>query len=517
MHAVRWIALVSATVITLASATAQPRKVEVVGLDGRDLERSAHHLGTTVEQVRQTRELLEKATDLALQSDLNSSWPSLTPLAWLWRRAHPRKAVATTDKLLDHLKSTARKTSDPEAYRWCGAEAHALIQAMYESPTRLEEFLEDWPRRSDFGEEVDDGLSALSEQLRNERVLLTADQDPAAAAELLRSDGDSSGFVYADVARSLERRGQSDAARRLVLERLAWLQNAPDSPENTQQLFELLHSLAIGPSDLLISALEVFNSREWTLPGAYAAVNLVLENNRGSVQLDPRETALYVLLRSLSESPEAALRALETQPGLKAKLQKLGGLDQAMRADIITPDETGQPRHISQDPRQYRQFRYQWGEADTHPSEVRRRLAAILPSGLDWTLFSPVQSHCVSDPAFSRIGLDLLTERFRQSQDLAFRLKWLPPLLQAHYQCEGKVDRPLIEEGFRLLDEPGDSAKGDAAPQWPGDQRSELERRLLIEWSRLDFDAASEYVRQIEDASEKFKVYVAMAESRIGQ
>ena len=128
MRLSKMIAIALLASVSTSISAAQQRTVEVVGLDGRDLERTAHHRGTSIDQVKQSRELLEKATDLALQSELDSSWSSFTQLGWLWRRAHPRKAVSMVDKMLEKLTATAGQTEDPTTYGWCVSEAHSLLQ-----------------------------------------------------------------------------------------------------------------------------------------------------------------------------------------------------------------------------------------------------------------------------------------------------------------------------------------------------------------------------------------------------
>ncbi len=492
---------------------AQARTVEVGADDGFERNHIAHQLGVPLSAIGNLRNLLEEATELTLESQLDPGWSSIGNLAPLWRRVHPRQAMPALDKLIDKLKTTARETPDAATYHWCASTARSLVQSLDPEDPPMEAYLEDWPERPDLLGPAN-GPSWINRELHQRKIRRASIENPSRTLEIVRNASlQVPASLLLDLAGRLLMEGRGKEAAQLVQERIDDLLGAPLTQNASLEFTSMLETLAEAYPDLLLPALRTFVSRggELASPGS---VGLWMETSLGSAQLDPSETRIYWLLRNNLRRPETLLRILDAFPELKKKVDRLGGFDQSLEAHFSKSAGRPAPGVEPSEP-VVPGFSYRWGEAADQPSDVRRQLEAAFPGGLNWNLVYLVRSHCVDDPAFSRITLELMAHRTSQIPELGTRQNWLAELVAAYRFCEGGAPDSLIEEGFQLLEEvrrdPPMIAESVTCKPW---ENPVLETELIKELSRRDVETASKFVKGITEPNRRLDGYIALIEGR---
>src|SRR5205823_2439048 len=130
--------------LQMGAAHAQVR-VEYTG--EKELKRSAHQLRIPTEQLKNAREALREATDVALHQD-EPRGAQYGQLARLSMRLDRTKCEETVRQMFSDLRQSAQNANDPD-YQRLSAYAQNLVMALADfDPEKSAELVAQWPAPS---------------------------------------------------------------------------------------------------------------------------------------------------------------------------------------------------------------------------------------------------------------------------------------------------------------------------------------------------------------------------------
>jgi hypothetical protein len=485
-----------------SSAQLQVIKVEMAR--SKDAIRTAHRLRISVGQLTNARTALKEATDLALRQDppVVSDYSNI---ARLWVQLNRKDALAMIASLIGQMCDEAQAAEDLASYRKYTTPALQLLSMLVELDSeKARQIAELWPAPSaKLGEA---GQLALA-QFQNDITSRLASQraygaDDQLIDQYLQPQRSASLPLGSRVmmAMTLLEANQKEKAQKLLDQAITDLgKRAPDPKENGD-ITNFLNGLANFYPERFLDAFDNYKillSRQ----DANANPGMIYQRGDERVSLSPTEVAAVNMLRSLYGKPELTLKLLESNPGLKTKFDRLGGLDNFLNPGRLSSTFDGSlpmmtyPANAVPPTAAAARFRTSAGvspnsadpdrsvnsaellrtlrsKAGSNPGAVRRKLLDTCQKKEHFSvLMMLAQSASYQDPELSSIALEVAHTLLPLFDNLQQRASSLRNLVTTQRQIDGEVDPTLLREGYILAAEMQEEEKNgqqSAPPPAPG-------------------------------------------------
>jgi hypothetical protein len=529
-------------------AFAQESKIIIVGTTSKELKRTAHRLHISVEQLKNARNALQEATDLARKiKPLPIS--QLYSLRDSWRQLNRSKAKEFSESFIQDLRSEASNAADFNSYQQATSTAMPLIQSNddfdYE---KAQELIRSWPKPPDSapGELADKFLSNLEANVRQNAISTLANRDPEKARALLEQSGNSEGhnyFLNGQIAQGFMNAGKKDEAFAIIDQTINDFRLHPSDPQalQTYQNFAQLTARIAGPAraGAIITPLitQLMNQK----PSENCASG-IMKAGDVSVDLTCAEMGVLNMVRNFQSMPALANTTLSSFPSLKSKLDQVGGIDSIYGnsgMSISTRFPTGSGSYQIYDGSVSNSannvsglIRELKGKAESNPSYVRGKLKDFAkgPQGIDM-LINLISSSSYEDPELGSLALEVAKSLVSQVEPLQKRSSTLQNLIRASRQVDGEVDSEIIRDGFILADRlREDNEKTSEAVEissvrtnamgmtsggqsWIAQEADRLEAYLVSELSKDDFEKAIRYVHSIKSDALKLTCLIQITQA----
>jgi len=167
------------------SVPAQEKKFIVVNRASKDLKRTAARLHVRVEQLKNARLALQKATDLARGMDICPA-NQIYGIAQSWLQLDRSKASAVIESFIRDLRLEASDPYDIQHYRRVTSTAQMLIgiQAQKDHESAMSQ-IQNWPDPpAFFGDDAQNYRNSVETQVKRNIMLSMIHTDPEKALEL---------------------------------------------------------------------------------------------------------------------------------------------------------------------------------------------------------------------------------------------------------------------------------------------------------------------------------------------
>jgi hypothetical protein len=522
----------------LLAAGLSAQTVTPVSDQTRELKRTAHELHISVDRLKNARTALKEATDLALHRSDSSTF---SQIAQNWVRIDKARAPAALEDLYGWLRTAARNAPDTPTYERCmsGAQSMLLQLATLDSDKAVS-LWRTWP---DPPAAPGESMANLREQVGQfEKQLAAGSSGPGMGTDwtLLKQQAANGNYrVAGSLAIQLFESGDRAEALKVVDQAMANFRQGLHDPRALSICFTFVRQLAYVDPDRYLQALNALllslSNQAGPNTGGTATVG------SQTVQLTAAEAAVIELYPSLWQRPTLAMKTLDTIPGLRSKLNGIGGID-----TIIGPSGSTNPSRspvsgsysfdgitrttlystvngivsfnspINAGPtnpgaaRGSADLLYQslHGKLAKDPASVKQKLAdaAKTPDQID-VLISLANSAIQGDADLASLALEFASQRMMQVEPLSKRATIMQQLIQADQRCEGEVSAALLQEGQDLVQQLRDEQKSAAAtmPRVPapvpgrGTVADQLERAIIAERALDNFNGALNYLRLMPD------------------
>jgi hypothetical protein len=257
----------------------------------------------------------------------------------------------------------------------------------------------------------------------------------------------------------------------------------------------------------LVSALMNQNSSD--------SCGATLTTGETSTDLTCTEYKILNLVRGSGIRPEFMMNTLGSVPGLKSKLDTIGGIDALYGSNGVSINYNGMTNSSSGI------IRTSGGGAAVVPvnatqlfQELKGKDPAYIKTklkGVDIdTLINLARTSANQDPDLASQVLEVARQLLSQVEPLQKRASNLQSLVQAYRQVDGEVDQKLLKDGFILADqlkqeyaEKTEILVNHNTVNAAVTPASQLEAFLISELSRDSFDTAIRYVRSMENDTSK--------------
>lgn len=514
------------------SAFAQESKVVVVHAGSKELKRSAHRLRIPVEQLKNARQTLQEATDLAGKI---KPYPMMQvySLANSWQQLNRSKMKTVVDSFIQDLRSEAAQAADPQTYMQATTTAISLMQSNAELDyEKLQQALRRWPDAPDsIAESTRKFRESLEGNARQSSLWQMSNTDPEKALELISQTGESGEYNYpisAQIAQGFMNAGKNDEAFNVIDRTIADFSRHAADPRAVQSyesfvqmsLWQLDSSRAAAAMDPWIAQL--------TNPDSPADCSGTLSADNTSVDLTCAESKVLNLVRSLPTKPSLVQRTLDSIPGLRSKVDSIGGIDnlysnsgmsftmgsKAGRHPMTSPPAPpGNPSKLFQELK---------GKTRLNPGYVKAKLQEVAEGrqGVE-TLINLAAMASYQEDELASLALEAAQDFIPRIEPLPIRSNILQQLIGAYRQVEGEVDQGLLQNGFVLADQlrQEQSEKNGFSDEMNSTTRQEyapadqFEAFLVSELSRDSFDSAINYVRSMKDGDFKLQCLIQIVQA----
>jgi hypothetical protein len=503
---------------------AQQPKVVVVNSDSKDLKRTAYRLRIPAERLKNARQALQEATDLARRVRLLDPGSS-SQLGNFWVMLYRTKAKASIDGLVSSLKTTALETREANEYILATLAVGPLLAAL--AQVDQEEALQQakrWPEPSEsLGEAAQKSQSEMEKQFRLEAARRIARRDPEAALKLWSGVGGTDQVDFslrAWIAESMVRAGRKDDAVKLMDQTVSDLASADVSQIEPSDLTDLTQTLVRVVPNRFPEAFRLMVTSSANMP-AGGAPSVKIGNE--VVFLDNSEAVALNLLKDIQQRPTLVTELMDTLPELKSKLEPVGGIDGILSGGPVELSYGSQgalekttfygPEASYGDQLLYAQLH----GADSET--VREKLSGLAASPSQiYDLFNLAVSVAVEDPDLSSGALEQARKLIARIEPLSARVPLFAQLLRVSRRCDGEVDPELYKQGIALVtdirDEEANQVKqgGRSSPS-ASSGADMLERTLISELAVDDFEAAVKYTKKIPEERLRLSVLLAIVEA----
>jgi hypothetical protein len=546
MHTFRSIA--QGTIAVLVAASTLWAQVAVVAPGSRELKRAAHRLRVTPERLQNMRLALREATEVARRVDAASAM-LIGPVAQSWVQINRPEAKPNLEDLYRALRTAAGNAEDVRGYQSATQAAQSLATAYSEIDfDRAQELIRTWPAPpSRAGEAGEAARREMESQFRQQALNTLAMRDPERAAALLAEGGDESWAARGRIAQHLAATGNKEQASKILDQTLRDLAASTLDMKKAHEYGQLMmHTASIDPA----KAAEAFASLARSAAGMNQGAGSRLTVGERSIDLTAGEAVLLNTVQAAGGRFDLASKAVAQAPDLKAKLDRIGGIDTVLSgAERVTftmgagmgsrswggggmppggPGGPVGPQSYSSN-QLYNEVRT---AARRDPSAGRQKIAEIAqdPASAD-ALIQFAQRVNWEDPDLAVMALDAARALLPKIEPKTRRATNLQMLVRAYRMVDGEVDPGLLKEGFILASDLREEQQGQAAgfgfgvsggpfPQGgmgpygisagPADH---LEAMLVAEYARDNFAGALTYVRSLQDAKLKLLALSQMIQS----
>jgi hypothetical protein len=520
------------------AAGSSAQTVAPVSDQAKELKRSAHQLRISVDRLKEARAALKEATNLARHSTDSSTFSQLSQD---WVRIDRASAAAALEDLYGWLRTTARDAPDTPTYQRCMSGAESMLRQI--ATLDSDKAVGLWRMWPDPPAALGESMPNLREEVsRFEKQLAAEGSGSGMAPDLttLKEQAAKGNYTAAgSLAGQLSRSGDRAEALKVVDQAVANFMQGSQDPRAISSYLNFVRQLPNIDPDRYLQALNALVPPLSSQAGPNTGGTVTVRNQ--TLQLTAAEAEAIELCRNLNGRPDLAMKTLDTVPGLKSKLNGIGGIDgiigppgpmntskspvslsysidgvnkttfsstsngsyQTTTPINVTPTNPGAARESGT-------LLYQslHGKLAKDPAFVKQKLAdaARSPDQID-ILINLANSASYSDPDLASLALEFASRLVMQVEPLSKRANVIQQLMQAYQQCDGEVDAALLEEGLVLVQQLRDEQNSAAAPmpppQGPGPGRGTMADQLemtIIAWRALDnFDGALKYLRPMSD------------------
>jgi hypothetical protein len=503
---------------------AQQPGIVVLSNSSKELKRAAHRLRIPVEQMKNARQTLQEATDLAKKIE-PSPIDQYFSIVQSWTQLDRSKSKIMLESLVQDLRSEAASCEDYPCYQRATSVAMSLMQSNseldYEKTTQ---WMRNWPEpKASFGEAARSFRESMETQVKRQSLLRLAGSDPDKALSMLPQLGDASGFGYTatgQIAQSLMNAGKRDEALQLIDQTIRGFDSNTADARTLQDYENFVRTAGMNLDPARAStAVSGLVTAIMNQPPA-GSCGATLKAGATSIDLTCTESRVLNLARSFPMRPGFVLKTLDSVPGLKSKLDVIGGIDglyggggwggtgvsisyyaasgvQGARNAVLNPGApTGAVPAVN---------------IANMIQELRGKDSAYTRSKLKDlsidVLINMAMNAAYQDPDVGSAALEIAQQLLPQVEPLQRRASSLQSMVQAYRQVEGEVDPALLKNGFVLADElkqelsekAGVHGKGNPENQIANSQAGQLEAFLVAELSRTSYESAIRYVRSMEN------------------
>ncbi len=518
----------------------QPRVVFVNSAE-KELKRTAHRMRIPVDQLKNAREALQEATDLATKIE-PAPISQLSSIASSWTNINRSKAKGIIDSIIHDLRALAAQPADFSAYQNATSAAMSLLQTQSSSESDYEKMLDmisSWPDPpASFGDRAATYRKELETQIKSNSIMNMASSNPEKAYELLSQSQDNkatsftSYYLPVQIAQNLMSKGKKDEAMKVIDQTIANFSQQANNPSALESYGSFVSMIASNNLPGTDSIIEKWVTQLMAQPQQSTCAAKIQSGQTTLLDITCAESKILNVLRNLNSRPALVMKTLNSVPGLKAKLDRIGGIDSlsysamsGSQPNILTYDTRSniQPSRVittvsssgvsTNNPNKLLQELK--GKADTSPSLVKQKLRSAIKGPEDINmLVNLAQGAYNLDPELSSIALDMAQELLPQVEPVQQRASTLQNMVRAYRQVEGEVDPELLKTGFLLADQLREeqsnktqSLTGTNMPVNVNATRQylttgsaeQLETFLVAELSRDSFDTAMRYVRTMEN------------------
>jgi hypothetical protein len=515
-------------------------KVDIGSSPDRDLKRTAHQLRITVEQLKNARAALQEATGYAAHSTDASS---LSQLAQSWIRVDRAKAQGAIEAMYAQLRVDAQGASDAVTYQRYMSAAEAVLVAL--TLLDLDRAIDLWSQWPDppaaLGASAEQMRDQMKKQFQSQVLSRMIMDDPERALALLKEQGTKSTDVSTIIRLTmhLNQIGRKDEALDLVDQTIADFGQSTLDARTIQSYLSFVRMLPNVDSGRYLQAVNVLLSQLSQQAGPNTGGTLTVDGQ--SIQLSTPEAVLVDLCRGLGGRPDLMTKTLSAIPGLKSKIDSLGGIDDAgristtMRLDyalgntrmsvnsggvsITSSSPVGArgaatpsvgPSATNVNPAQTASQLYPGlrGKARKNPSFVSQKLSELAgdPNQID-VLVNLANRASTDDPDLASMALEAASRAVMQVDPLQKRISTLQNLMRTYRMCEGEVSSDLVQMGFRLVQQLREEEKNAASALPPGvtsrppggSSADRLEASLMAEMALENFEGTMRSVRSMPE------------------
>ena len=532
----------AAFVLSLALVTSISSGQTVVSIanQSKELRRTAHQLRISPDHLKNAREALKQATDLARRgSDMNV----VSQLAQHWIRIDKSRAPGALEELYGYLSANAREAGTTAIYQRCIASAQSLLRSLATLDTdRTVALWRNWPDPpASLGDEFRraqlQAQSVFLNQLKGDSPITGPPMTDLSS--LRQSAARGSYGAAAQLASQLLQVNEKGEAIKAIDDAIADFRQRQADPRVLSQYLSFVRQLPGLDTDRYLQAVNALIPALDKQTGPNAGGTIKIGDQ--SVHLTASEAAVIELCRNMMGRPELAMRTLNMAPGLKSKLDRIGGIDSispigappSARVPVsmdysidgtnrTTFNSTGSssgggtgPIAVmgapgTSNPSGADLYQTLRGKLAKNPALVEQKLseAAKTPDQID-SLIRVATMSAMADPDLASLALEKASQLLMQVEPLSKRASVLQSMISAYQRCDGEVDPELLQKGLAVVQQLRDEEKDKpsrlpaaagmmVARAGPADQ---LEMAIIAELAIDNFDGALRFVRMMPDES----------------
>jgi len=506
------------------------------GDSAKELKRTAHQLRISVDHLKNARTALKEATLLAQRSTDSTVF---SQLAMSWTRLDRTKAPQALEDLYAWLRTSAQDAKDAQAYQRFKSSAQSLLRPLATLDSdRAVALWRLWPDPptslgEDFRRSSIQSSALFAKQLAGSASGPVAGPDLAVLSQAAATGSYSSAGMLAT---QLIQSGDRAEALKVVDQAIVdFSQREPDQRTLPNYLSFVRQLPNVDPNRYLqaLSALMPALQKQAS-PNAGGTVTV----GNQTLQLTAQEATVIDLCRNLMGRPDLAMKTLNTMPGLKSKLDPIGGIDAIVSPPRGTQDtvsmtysidgmsrtnytsggnssslsttrvgdQPGRPSSpVTSGMDLYQSLR---GKLAKDPEFVRQKLAEAsrTPEQIDALIMLANRAN-MQDPDLASAALESATGLLMQVEPLMKRASVLQNLMRSYQSCEGEVDPGLLQKGLELVQQLRDEEKDRPMPAMPqgapvmrtGGASDQLELAIVAELALSNFDSTMSYLRLLPE------------------
>ncbi len=492
----------------LVSTLAQSSRVVVSRAGDDELRRTAYRIRLCPEQLGNARSALAAAQTLAPQV-AGQVW--LGELGSLLNRLDRPHAPAILSQLLEQLADRAGKAEDWKASQQIMSSAQQLLYALRETdPDAAEEIVRKWPEP--------EGGGAFKPYLQQMRTSLASDQfnwlgrsDPLKAMQRLPEF--EAGKVNLQARNNLLQQligvGADEAAGRLLDDSVAAAREAGLDAGSVYSFGQLFSTASYAFPDRLPNLVSQLDA---VLRGIPEDSGGDVYAGQAKIPVSGRESLVLSIVRSLSNRPDMVNRLLNLIPGLRQKLEPLGGIDGFLSPGPPPKPPTTTSQHVISE----------WRSGKVSEASLAD-LEAGDPSPQDLNeLMQAAGSLCDRDPdraaaVWERAGEILAKKGGIQA------VQYFQSLIAACVGCQGALTPSMVERGNELLArfrreqtqaavQPPDFQPRQMDPRFLKEQADRFEAQLIAAQAIEDFGRAMDLADKLADPAVRYQTYIQIAQ-----
>jgi hypothetical protein len=518
--------------------------VAPVSVPTKELKRTAHQLRINVDHLKNARAALKEATDLARHSSDSSAFSQLSSD---WVRIDKARAPAALEDLYGWLRTTARDAPDALTYQRCMSAAQSMLRQL--ATLDSDKAVSLWRMWPDPPAALGESMISLREQVGQFEKQLSAagsgrgiGAGPGAGMDSTAANQQAAMGNYsiaASLAAQLNQSGDRQEALKVVDQAMATFRQGSQDPRALSSYLSFVQRLANVDPDRYLQGLSALVPSLSNPGGPNTGGTLTVGNQ--TLQLTAVEAAVIDLCRNLNGRPDLAMKTLDMIPGLKSKLNGIGGIDNIVGppgsmnpsrslvsmsysidgvmkntysttmngsssgSSLINAPTTNPAAAYEAGNLLYQSVR---GKLAKDPAFVKQKLAdaAKTPDQID-VLINLANRVNYEDADLASLALELASQMEMQVEPLSKRASVMQQLIQAYQRCDGEVDAGLLQEGLNLVQQLRDEQNSAAAPMptargpvsGRGTMADQLEMAFVAELALDNFDGALKYLRLMPD------------------